>query len=112
MQPVEFDTVVSEGEATACLSRSLGQCVAPAVNKNSEIPRNGITTGFHQSSGFYVALCKSGLEVLTIVIFTITVLRKVTPCCLLDDLLNTELLPFIFRKTAVLTSLFTSLHIL
>jgi hypothetical protein len=42
-----------------------------------------------------------------IVIFTITVLRKVTPCYFLDDLLGAELLRIIFHKTAVLTSLFT-----
>jgi hypothetical protein len=61
VQSVEFDAAVSEQEVTAWLSRSLGQYVAPAVNTNSVVPRNGITTGF-QSSGFYVSLCSLGLK--------------------------------------------------
>jgi len=61
VQSVEFDAAVSEQEVTACLSRSLGHCVAPAVNTNSVVPRNGITAGF-QSSGLYVSLCRLGLK--------------------------------------------------
>jgi len=40
VQSIEFGYTVSEQEVTACLSRSLGQCVVPAVNKNSVVPRN------------------------------------------------------------------------
>jgi hypothetical protein len=61
MQSVKFEAAVSKQEVTACLSRSLGQCVAPAVNTNSMVPENGIPTGF-QSSGFYVGLCRVGLR--------------------------------------------------
>jgi hypothetical protein len=61
MQSVKFDDAVSQQEVTACLSRSLGQCVAPLVNTKSVVPGNGITTGF-KSSGFYVVLCRFGLR--------------------------------------------------
>ena len=61
MQSVESDAVVSEQEVPACVSLSLGQCVAPSVNTNSVVPKNGITTGF-QSSGFYAGLCRLGLR--------------------------------------------------
>ena len=52
---------VSGQEVTACLTRSLGQCMAPAANKSSVVPRNGITTRFY-SSDFYVGLCRLGLR--------------------------------------------------